>query len=784
MEAARPARGMAARTAVFSYGSNGTAQLRARVQNEALYSRPAKVENFARIFCLRSRGWGGGGVASLHPCPGTTTYGAVVELTEAELGRLDRFEGGYSRQIIEAKVQAADGQEETAEAVVYISDNSEMTAPPTEQYLTAIHLMLREHWSMDGETIEVRSANGSMGVRVESSWRHPGCTKLTLAALVVEVNALRSSPWKMPATIGEIETKLAAVGVVDSDDLAEALTAAEGASALNAALVAAGHRPFGSETLRILGELLELLPADAKPSGMDELEAAMAAMEDGRAAFEVAAQCVRRALEVVEAAADEASANLSLPKTELARAERKRRRLPAAAAGSSRGTAAPAAPDDGPAVRAFEDAAAETAARLHTALRTMARLQDQTRDVRVAVEATKACATPLLAPARQANAVEARNEGCSELLWVLGQVGPISEAVFSSFSLVQLCRAGRGCRAFRRWTWEARERLPRLLAVGGQVERQGIWVPVAAAEVLSLATMGWVSGGGAPPPLPLPRQPLLSPVRTSHSKAWMQAACASATGIVTVVGGLNASSEQAEQDQQIRQALQWSPATGEWESLPDMGEGRTGSCAVQLLDGRTMVAGGISATGSWPRGLSSVEALAADGSGWSTLAPMGTGRFDHVIGLLPIGHVIVAGGTSGTGSLSSAEMWNPATSSWSALPPMAHARSAAAGCVLPSGRFAVLGGGSADQDGEDRSDGEVYDPVRRVWEPLPAEMAVSRYGSFAAPVPGGLIVAGGNNDDAIDSAELYEEASGRWFRLPHRKPDKAVSFSLVNLSAS
>ena len=499
----------------------------------------------------------------------------------------------------------------------------------------------------------------------------------------------------------------------------------------------------------------------------------MAAMEDGRAAFEAAAQCVRRALEVVEAAADEASANLSLPKTELARAERKRRRLPAAAAGSSRGAAAPAAPDDGPAVRAFEDAAAETAARLQAVLRTMARLQDQTRDVRVAVEATKACATPLLAPSRQANAVEARNEGCSELLWVLGQVGPISEAVFSSFSLVQLCRAGRGCRAFRRWTWEARERLPRLLAVGGQVERQGIWGPVVAAEMLSLATMRWVSGGGAPPPLPLPRE--------------QHAACASATGIVTVVGGLNASSEQAEQDQQLRQALQWSPATREWESLPDMGEGRTDSCAVQLLDGRTMVAGGqcLYMTGSWPRGLSSVEALAADGSGWSTLAPMGTGRFDHVIGLLPIGHVIVAGGTSGTGSLSSAEMWNPATSSWSALPPMAHARSAAAGCVLPSGRFAVLGG-LGTMDVEVRSDGEVYDPVRRVWEPLPAEMAVSRYGSVAAPVPGGLIVAGGGKDnlDAVDSAELYEEASGRWFALPHRKPDKAAGFSLVNLSAS
>jgi hypothetical protein len=261
------------------------------------------------------------------------------------------------------------------------------------------------------------------------------------------------------------------------------------------------------------------------------------------------------------------------------------------------------------------------------------------------------------------------------------------------------------------------------------------------------------------------------------------AVCASATGVVTVMVGSNCASGEAEQAQQSRQALLWSPGVEEWQPLPDMADSREFSCAVQLLDGRTMVTGG-SMDGSTPSG--TMEVLAADGSGWSTLAPMGTARYAHTIGLLPSGHVIVAGGMCHVESdaLLSAELWNPATNSWSALPPMAHARSAAAGCVLPSGRFAVLGGDGTD--GEVRSDGEVYDPVRRVWEPLPAEMAVSRYGSVAAPVPGGLIVAGGDkeNDDAVDSAELYEEASGRWFALPHRKPDKVAGFSLVNLSAS
>ena len=497
---------------------------------------------------------------------------------------------------------------------------------------------------------------------------------------------------------------------------------------------------------------------------MDELEVAMAAMEDARAAFEAAAQCVRHALEVVEAGVEEVTANVALSKIELATAERKRQRL-AAAVGRASGrvppTASAATPDDGPAGRAFEDAAVEAAARLHTALRTMARLQDQTRDVRAAVDATKARAAPLLAPERLASVVEARNEGCSELLQVLGQVGPGSEAVFSSFSLVQLCQAARGCRAFRRWSRETREWLPRVLGIGGVQAGQS---SVTAIETLSLATMRWGSGGDSPPPLPMPRS--------------FCAVCASATGVVTVMGGSNCASEEAEQAQQSRQALLWSPGVEEWQPLPDMAEDRVFSCAVQLLDGRTMVTGGSLYDGS-ARG--TMEVLAADGSGWSTLAPMGTARYAHTIGLLPSGHVIVAGGKCHVESdaLLSAELWNPATNSWSALPPMAHARTGAAGHVLPSGRFVVLGGRT--RFGTDRSDGEVYDPVRRVWEPLPAEMASRRSDFSAAPVPGGLIVAGGSVDDEASEAELYDEASGCWFTLPHSQTDGVSFMSLVSV---
>ena len=92
---------------------------------------------------------------------------------------------------------------------------------------------------------------------------------------------------------------------------------------------------------------------------------------------------------------------------------------------------------------------------------------------------------------------------------------------------------------------------------------------------------------------------------------------------------------------------------------------------------------------------------------------------------------------------------------------MAHGRSHAAGCVLPSGRFVVLGGRGADTQA--RKDGEVFDPVRRVWEPLPADMKLGRRDFGVEAVAGGLLVSGFRK-----ASELYDEASGRWFTLPHR----------------
>jgi hypothetical protein len=184
--------------------------------------------------------------------------------------------------------------------------------------------------------------------------------------------------------------------------------------------------------------------------------------------------------------------------------------------------------------------------------------------------------------------------------------------------------------------------------------------------------------------------------------------------------------------------------------------------------------------GQAEKSLASVLVLAADGSGWSDLPPLMTARNCPAAALLPDGKVLVAGGQSGAAYdtiLNAAELWDPATQKWTAVPPMAHERSHAAACVLPSGRVAVVGGKGADDSV--RNDGEVFDPVKREWEPLGTEMAHNHINISAVAVAGGMLVVSVDEDD--DPNELYDEESGRWFRLPHAmvKPRYGVGLASV-----
>jgi hypothetical protein len=100
--------------------------------------------------------------------------------------------------------------------------------------------------------------------------------------------------------------------------------------------------------------------------------------------------------------------------------------------------------------------------------------------------------------------------------------------------------------------------------------------------------------------------------------------------------------------------------------------------------------------------------------------------------------------------------------------------------MLPSGRVAVVGG--AGTDGDERKDGEVFDPVKREWEPLGVEMADKHANTSAVAVAGGLLAVAEAEDYGRN--ELYDEQSGRWFQLPHAMVQPRDGTGLVSAPAS
>ena len=160
--------------------------------------------------------------------------------------------------------------------------------------------------------------------------------------------------------------------------------------------------------------------------------------------------------------------------------------------------------------------------------------------------------------------------------------------------------------------------------------------------------------------------------------------------------------------------------------------------------------------------LGSVEVLAADGSAWTAAAPLATPRSTMGAALMPCGKVVVAGGLGDDYEfLDSVEVWDPETDQWSPLPPLFWPRNCPAVCALPSGGVAVAGG---LRSWDELKTVEVLPGLgaNDVWE-MGTSMQASRRNHSLLPVAGGMIAVGG---DMGGLAEVYDEASRRWYALP------------------
>jgi gamma-glutamylcyclotransferase (GGCT)/AIG2-like uncharacterized protein YtfP len=123
----------------FAYGTNlNQKQMKERCpDSKPLFT--AVLPNYKLIFAGWSRQWRGG-VASIKSFRGDRVRGAIYEVTEACLQRLDRYESGYNR----LKVTVVGEDDEPIEAITYVKTGQLEDAMPSKEYLAIIQQGLRD----------------------------------------------------------------------------------------------------------------------------------------------------------------------------------------------------------------------------------------------------------------------------------------------------------------------------------------------------------------------------------------------------------------------------------------------------------------------------------------------------------------------------------------------------------------------------------------------------------------------------------------------------------------
>jgi hypothetical protein len=128
--------------------------------------------------------------------------------------------------------------------------------------------------------------------------------------------------------------------------------------------------------------------------------------------------------------------------------------------------------------------------------------------------------------------------------------------------------------------------------------------------------------------------------------------------------------------------------------------------------------------------------------------------------LLPNGKILVAGGYNVSGNrfttLDSAELYDPATGTWSLTGNLNIPRTDHAAALLPNGKVLVAGGyiyGSVPP--VSLNSAELYDPTTGTWS-VTANLGTPRRAHTATLLPNGkVLVAGGDNQGTLASAELF-----------------------------
>ncbi len=225
-------------------------------------------------------------------------------------------------------------------------------------------------------------------------------------------------------------------------------------------------------------------------------------------------------------------------------------------------------------------------------------------------------------------------------------------------------------------------------------------------------------------------------------------------GRVLVAGGANNGA--------LAQTEIHDPLANTWTPAANLNTARYRHCAVRLFDGRVLVCGG----NAWTNGTSlpGCEIYTPNRGEWTTTGNLGTGRYNHTATVLPDGRVLVTGGyttNAGNQPLATCEIYNPGTGLWTPTGSLPEARESHTATLLHNG-VVLVAGGTSNSGSLDTA--AIFDPANGSWTAT-GSLTHRRYNHTATLLPDNTVMVNGgsaSSTTAMGFVEIYTPDTGLW----------------------